>query len=99
MIRRTVISRRNLMAGVGIGLTATRLNSRLIAAAGERGKAIDEHGHVTHHSRPDWQTTERQIIDLYDKLEIQQGCCSILPPQRPATADSFRECNQWVYDA
>jgi predicted TIM-barrel fold metal-dependent hydrolase len=37
--------------------------------------------------------------DIYDKLEIQQGCCSILPPRRPATAESFRECNQWVYDA
>jgi predicted TIM-barrel fold metal-dependent hydrolase len=90
------MSRRSLMAGVGTGLAAS-LNSRLIAAGG--GKAIDAHGHLTHHSRRDWQTTDRQIIDIYDKLEIQQGCCSILPPERPATAESFRECNQWVYDA
>lgn len=86
------------MAGVGTGLAAS-LNSRLIAADEGKGKAIDAHGHLTHHSRRDWQTTDRQIIDIYDKLEIQQGCCSILPPERPATAESFRECNQWVYDA
>jgi predicted TIM-barrel fold metal-dependent hydrolase len=86
------------MAGVGAGLAAT-LNSGLMAGGEGRGKAIDAHGHLTHHSRPDWQITDRQIIDIYDKLEIHQGCCSILPPQRPATAESFRECNQWVYEA
>ena len=82
------------MAGVASGLAVTGLR-----AAEPRGKTIDAHGHLTHHSRPDWQAIDRKIIDVYDKLEIHQGCCSILPPQRPATAESFRECNQWVYDA
>lgn len=99
MSRRTAITRRNLISGVGIGLTAKGLTGGPIPAAGGTGKAIDAHGHLTHHSRPDWQATDRQIIEIYDKLEIHQGCCSILPPQRPATAESFRECNQWVYDA
>ena len=34
------------------------------------GKTIDAHGHLTHHSRPDWQETDRKIIDTYDKLGI-----------------------------
>jgi predicted TIM-barrel fold metal-dependent hydrolase len=87
------------MAGTASGLAGTILNDRLTAASEARGKAIDAHGHLTHHSRTDWQETDRQIIEIYDKLEIHQGCCSILPPQRPATPESFRECNQWVYDA
>jgi uncharacterized protein len=87
------------MVAVGAGLAGTRLNGTLLPAGEARGKTIDAHGHLTHHGRPDWQATDRQIIDVYDKLEIHQGCCSILPPHRPATAESFRECNQWVYQA
>jgi predicted TIM-barrel fold metal-dependent hydrolase len=91
--------RQVIMAGIGSGLAGASVNSRLMAAGAARKKTIDAHGHLTHHSRPDWQATDRKIIDIYDKLEIDQGCCSILPPQRPATVESFRECNQWVYDA
>jgi len=31
-------------------------------------------------------------------LGIDQLCCSTLTPRRPATADGFRECNQWTAD-
>ena len=98
MNRRSVLSRRSLIAGVGSALAAATLSNSL-TAANDKGKTIDAHGHLTHHSRPDWQQTDRQIIDTYDRLGIHQGCCSILPPGRPATPESFRECNQWVYDA
>ena len=64
----------------------------------EGGKTIDAHGHLTHHSRPDWRATDRQVIDVYDKLGIDQGCCSILSTH-PATPEAFRECDQWVYEA
>jgi predicted TIM-barrel fold metal-dependent hydrolase len=33
-----------------------------------------------------------------DKLGIDALCCSILTPRRPATAEGFQECNQWVAD-
>ena len=39
------------------------------------------------------------MIEAADKLGIDQLCCSILTPRRPATADGFRECNHWVAEA
>jgi predicted TIM-barrel fold metal-dependent hydrolase len=93
-------TRRSLLGGVGSAIAGASLSGSLMAAANERSaKTIDAHGHLTHHSRPDWQETDRQIIETYDKLEIDQGCCSIVAPQRPATPESFRECNQYLYDA
>src|SRR5687768_9423186 len=86
------LSRRTLLAGIGSAFAG----SSLTAAA---GKTIDAHGHLSHHGRPDWQATDRQVIDAYDKLGIDRGCCSILTPKQPATPEGFRECNQWVYDA
>ena len=64
--------------------------------AGAAANVIDAHNHLNHRSRPDWQQADRRVVDVADKLGIEQLCCSILPPQRPATPESFRECNQWM---
>jgi uncharacterized protein len=92
------VSRRSLITGVGAALAATTARDSITAATAPR-KTIDAHGHLTHHNRPEWQDTDRQIIDTYDKLGIDQGCCSIVPPARPATPEHFRECNRWVHEA
>jgi predicted TIM-barrel fold metal-dependent hydrolase len=63
------------------------------------GKIIDAHSHLYHHSRRDWAEADRKLIDAADKLGIDQLCCSILTPRRPATVEGFRECNQWVAEA
>jgi uncharacterized protein len=63
------------------------------------GKVIDAHSHLYHHSRPDWAEADRKVIDAADKLGIDQLCCSILTPRRPATIEGFRECNRWVGEA
>jgi uncharacterized protein len=63
------------------------------------GKIIDAHSHLHHHSRTDWAQADRKLIDAADKLGIDQLCCSILTPRRPASAEGFRECNQWVREA
>lgn len=62
------------------------------------GKVIDCHAHLTHHSRSTWEADDRKLVDAADKLGIDQLCCSILTPRRPATPDGFRECNQWTAD-
>jgi predicted TIM-barrel fold metal-dependent hydrolase len=59
---------------------------------------IDCHAHLHHHSRPSWEADDRSLIEVADRLEIDQLCCSILTPRRPATAEGFRECNRWVLD-
>ncbi len=66
------------------------------ALAPGRGKVIDCHAHLTHRSRPTWEEDDRRLIEAADKLGIDQLCCSILTPRRPATAEGFRECNRWV---
>ena len=88
------LSRRSLLAGTG--LTAL---PRAADASSGRPKVIDVHEHLSHHSRADWQESDRRFIDNCEKLGIDQVWCSILTPRRPATPDGFRECNQWVYDA
>ncbi len=60
---------------------------------------IDCHAHLHHHSSSAWKENDRKLIDAADKLGIDQLCCSILTPRRPATAAGFRECNQWVAEA
>ena len=60
------------------------------------GRVIDAHDHLFHHASPTWRENERKLIDAADKLAIDQLCCSILPPRRPATAESFRQCNDWM---
>ncbi len=63
------------------------------------GKVIDCHAHLHHRSRSSWQEDDRKLIEAADKLGIDQLCCSLLTPRRPATAEGFRECNQWVAEA
>ena len=60
---------------------------------------IDCHAHLYHHSRKTWEEDDRKLIEAADKLGIDKLCCSILPPQRPSTPESFRECNRWVKEA
>jgi predicted TIM-barrel fold metal-dependent hydrolase len=60
---------------------------------------IDCHAHLHHHSSSAWKENDRKLIDAADKLGIDQLCCSILTPRRPATAEGFRECNQWAHEA
>lgn len=45
-----------------------------------------------------WEAEDRKLIVAADLLGIDQLCCSILTPRRPATAEGFRECNRWVLD-
>ncbi len=61
-----------------------------------KGKVIDCHAHLTHHSRSNWEAEDRKLIDAADKLGIDQLCCSTLTPHWPASLDGFRECNQWT---
>jgi uncharacterized protein len=61
-----------------------------------KGKVIDCHAHLTHHSRPTWEADDRKLIEAADKLGIDQLCCSTLTPHWPATLDGFRECNRWT---
>jgi uncharacterized protein len=86
-----MLSRREFIASGGAALAG--------GAVRATEKTIDAHGHLAHRSRADWREADRQVIEVYDKLGIDQGCCSILPPGLAATPDRFRECNQWVYDA
>jgi len=64
-----------------------------------KNKVIDCHAHLTHRSRATWEANDRKLIEAADKLGINQLCCSILTPRRPATADGFRECNLWTAEA
>lgn len=89
---------------------ALAVSGALATASGQSGKdlwsglpgpvkVIDAHSHLHHHSRTDWSEAERKVIDAADKLGIDQLCCSILTPRRPATVDGFRDCNRWVAEA
>jgi uncharacterized protein len=62
-------------------------------------KVIDAHNHLFHHANPNWREQDRKLIDAADRLGIDQVACSILPPERPATPESFRQCNQWLAEA
>ncbi|MEK7405277.1 MAG: amidohydrolase family protein [Acidobacteriota bacterium] len=80
-----------------VGLAATTCSGLARApAAQQRTKVIDCHAHLQHHSRRSWQEDDRKLIEAADKLGIDQLCCSILTPRQPATAEGFRECNQWM---
>jgi predicted TIM-barrel fold metal-dependent hydrolase len=70
-----------------------------LGAAQSSPKVIDAHSHLHHHSIPTWSEDDRKLIDAADKLEIDQMWCSTLPPQRPSTPESFRQCNQWTAEA
>jgi len=63
------------------------------------GPVIDCHAHLAHHSSANYAERDRSLIEAADKLGIDQLCCSLLTPKRPATAEGFRECNVWVAEA
>ncbi|WP_235905278.1 amidohydrolase family protein [Tautonia marina] len=60
---------------------------------------IDCHAHLHHHSQDDWERRDRNLIEVADRLGIDQLCCSMLTPRRPATPEGFRQCNAWVAEA
>src|SRR5262249_48897029 len=98
-------SRREFFRG-SLATTAAVLGSDVLSvasdapAASERpAKVIDCHGHLHHHSISSWEADARALIDAADRLKIDQLCCSILTPKRPATVAGFRDCNRWVLDA
>jgi predicted TIM-barrel fold metal-dependent hydrolase len=62
-------------------------------------RVIDCHAHLHHHSRKSWEDDDRRLIEVADRLGIDQLCCSILTPRRPATPEGFRECNAWLAEA
>jgi predicted TIM-barrel fold metal-dependent hydrolase len=92
---KTVISRRQVLQGIGAACSGIRSPARAAA----NGKVIDAHNHLQHHGQRDWAETDRKLIESADKLGIDQLCCSILPPERPTRLESFRECNQWLQQA
>jgi len=105
------VSRRSFLkrsAAMAVTLTSTAGRAASGAEGGQsaatktgpsrKTKVIDCHAHLRHRSRATWETDDRKLIEAADELGIDQLCCSILTPRRPATADGFRECNQWVAD-
>jgi len=77
-------------------LLATDTASGPAASRPEPVRVIDCHAHLHHHSSSAWKENDRKLIDAGEKLGIDQLCCSILTPKRPATAAAFRECNKWL---
>jgi len=103
------VSRRSLLKGSAAAVVASALISARTAAGEQsipgassdpfgKGKVIDCHAHLNHRSRSTWEADDRKLIEAADKLGIDQLCCSILTPHRPATAEGFRQCNQWTAD-
>ncbi len=103
------VSRRSFMGAAGAAVAGTYLASstpRVTAAEAKTpgvekpeknsGPVIDCHGHLTHHSSASYKERDRKLIEAADKLGIDQLCCSLLTPKRPATAEGFRECNVWM---
>lgn len=102
------ISRRTLLKGSAAAALGVAALSSVRGMAGEqsasstssippaKGKVIDCHAHLTHHSRPTWEADDRKLIEAADKLGIDQLCCSTLTPRWPASLDGFRECNRWT---
>jgi len=69
------------------------------AARSKPAPVIDCHAHLHHHAHSSWAENDRKLIEAADKLGIDQLCASILTPRRPASAEGFRECNQWLAEA
>jgi uncharacterized protein len=90
--------RHSVATGVVLGTAADRIVSGAGSEPSPRAKVIDCHAHLQHRSRSNWEAEDRKLIDAADRLGIDQLCCSILTPRRPATAEGFRECNGWVRD-
>lgn len=88
------ISRRAFTASLGLAGSA-----HVAASGAARVKTIDSHAHLAHHSNPRWAEIDRQLIDAADRLEIDQLCCSLLTPRRPAVLEEFRQGNDWAAEA
>jgi len=113
LIRRPRVTRRTFLkhsvtVSVALGIMAGRAASREESGqpvggtdSGPRGqtKVIDCHAHLNHRSRSTWEADDCKLIKAADNLGIDQLCCSILTRSQPATADGFRECNQWMAEA
>ena len=97
--RSLLIGSAAVVAGSGAGITAGRSGHGVEPDPARPQKVIDCHSHLSHHSRPTWADDDRKLIDSGDRLGIDQFCCSILTPRRPATAEGFRDCNRWVAEA
>ncbi|WP_337177112.1 amidohydrolase family protein [Paludisphaera sp.] len=93
--RRSFLAASAALAATAGGMASTRGG----AGSRDRARVIDCHAHLHHRSRPSWEAEDLALIDAADRLGIDQLCCSLLTPKRPATADGFRECNNWVRDA
>ena len=93
-----LISRRAFAASVGFP-AAARLGASSAVQGSRKVKTIDCHSHLAHHSNPGWAESDRKLIDAADRLGIEQLCCSLLSPRRPATPRDFRECNDWAAEA
>jgi uncharacterized protein len=96
--RRTFLKNSAATATI-LGAAASQLRGATQADPDRPTKVIDCHAHLQHHSRPTWEADDRKLIDAADRLGIDQLCCSVLTPRRPATAEGFRECNRWVAEA
>ena len=105
------ITRRSLLIGSAVaagaaaaGAGATRAAEPTEPAdapdtAARKTPVIDCHAHLHHPSRADYLDWDRRLIDAADKLGIDQLCCSILTPRRPASVEGFRECNRALAEA
>lgn len=94
--RREFLQRSGAVAAMG-GL-ATSAAAQGEPPAAVKRRVIDCHAHLHHHSRATWRDDDRALIDAADRLGIDELCCSILTPVRPATAEGFRECNRWLLE-
>src|SRR5829696_5995627 len=96
--RRSFLHRSAAVTAIGPA-AAARGAAQARDEARRESRVIDCHAHLHHHSRPSWEADDRSLIEVADRLEIDQLCCSILTPRRPATAAGFRECNRWLAEA
>jgi uncharacterized protein len=86
-------------AALTLGTLAAGRSAHAEDGPRREARVIDCHAHLHHHSRPDWEADDRNLIEVADRLGIDQLCCSILTPRRPATVEGFRECNRWLAEA
>ena len=98
------IGRRTFLASSAAAAVATRTATGTTGQGGPWGDSrpttvIDCHAHLFHRSRPTWSDDDRKLIAAADALGIDQLCCSILTPRRPASVEGFRDCNRWAAEA
>jgi predicted TIM-barrel fold metal-dependent hydrolase len=95
--RREFLKRSSALAAMG-GLATFTAAPGAQPAKAVKARVIDCHAHLHHHSHPSWQDEDRALIEAGDRTGIDEFCCSILTPRRPATAAGFRECNRWALE-